>query len=172
MARKISRIKTNVDVLFYLLVIIGLAQLIYYYPLLPETVASHFAGDGSPDGWMSRQVLMVLCGTVLATLGLMFYFSGRFNLNRNPKYLSLPHKEFWLQDIRREQAAEYIARKGVYFSFYTLGFMLLVMQMVFEANIAAQKALNNEAFMLLLIIYLLYVLFWSISFINHFRKIK
>lgn len=171
MARKIPRIKTSIDALFYLLVIIGLGQLVYYYPLLPEVVASHFSTDGSADGWMSKQGLTIIHGVVLAVLYLSFYMSGKFNLDGEQKYLSLPNKEYWLQDVRRVQTAEFIARKGIYFSFYTLGFMLLVMQMVFEANLAALVMFDGEAFIFLLLMYGLYISIWTLSFINHFRKI-
>lgn len=172
MARKVSRIKTNIDILFYLLVMIGIGQLVYYYPLLPETVASHFSSDGDANGWLNKQGLMIVYGVILLVLYLVFYMSGKFNLEGDQKYLSLPNKDYWLQDIRRVQAAEFIARKGVYFSFYTLGFLLIVMQMVFEANLADQVIFNSEAFIFLLLLYGLYVIIWSMGFINFFRKIE
>lgn len=48
-----------------LLIGVFLAQIVYYYPNLPENVASHFNGSGEPAGWMSRQNFVIFEGVLL-----------------------------------------------------------------------------------------------------------
>jgi uncharacterized membrane protein len=39
---------------FYGLIAVGVLQSIYYYPRMPEVVASHFDGLGAANGWSSK----------------------------------------------------------------------------------------------------------------------
>ena len=51
-----------------------LAQALYYWPLLPDTVASHFDLHGRPDGWTSRSSYLgvqFVVGLVCAAVGLL-----------------------------------------------------------------------------------------------------
>ncbi len=53
-----------------------LAQALYYWPLLPDTVASHFDLHGRPDGWTSRSSYAYFgveftVGLVCAAVGLL-----------------------------------------------------------------------------------------------------
>ena len=40
--------------LFYGLIALAAVQVIYYYPQIPQVVASHFDGRGARNGWSSR----------------------------------------------------------------------------------------------------------------------
>lgn len=42
--------------LVILLLSLGLG--VYFYPLLPDELAYHFTLDGTPDGWLSREMTM------------------------------------------------------------------------------------------------------------------
>jgi len=44
--------------LVVLLLLVALSA--YFYHLLPADVATHFQPDGTPDGWLSRQMTLVL----------------------------------------------------------------------------------------------------------------
>ena len=65
-----------------------LAQLVYYYPNLPETVASHYDGFGAPDAWMKRGNFLAFEVVILAVIILEFAFLPLF-LRNCPKY---PHR--------------------------------------------------------------------------------
>lgn len=70
--------------LVVLLLLVALSA--YFYHLLPAEVAVHFQPDGTPDGWLSRQmtlVLVLLPQLLLALVGValawgMTKLAGRF----------------------------------------------------------------------------------------------
>lgn len=37
------------------LMVLLAVQALYYYPQLPERMASHFGADGRPNGWTTRE---------------------------------------------------------------------------------------------------------------------
>jgi uncharacterized membrane protein len=51
--------------------LLSLSLSAYFYHLLPPELASHFALDGTPDGWMSRGISMVWMLTPQLVLVLM-----------------------------------------------------------------------------------------------------
>ena len=60
--------------LFAILLLVVL-QVFIYYPQLPTLVASHFAGDGQPNGWSSKQgfffIYFIVLGIVAGTFFLL-----------------------------------------------------------------------------------------------------
>lgn len=45
----------------------------YFYPQLPERVASHWGPTGQPDGWMSRDIFIWICPAVMAGINLLLF---------------------------------------------------------------------------------------------------
>ncbi len=88
--------------ILYLLIGVFLAQIVYYYPNLPETVASHFNGLGKPDGWMTKQNFVIFESVLL--LIIIFEFTLLpFVIEKMPNSLiNLPNKDYWLATERRE----------------------------------------------------------------------
>ena len=83
---------------------ISLAYLIYQaaagYSALPERVASHFAMDGTPNGWMSRTMCYgIFIGVALVTN--IWPLLGRWMVTAAPGFLNLPNKAYWLETSER-----------------------------------------------------------------------
>src|SRR5215470_4782083 len=64
---------------YILLVFLGLLMAAYYYPRMPERMASHFAGDGRP------------------------------NASQPNARINLPNRDYWLASERRAQTMNYIS---------------------------------------------------------------
>jgi len=47
---------------------------IYYYPLLPDVVATHFGYHGEPNGWMSKPIFFLINGGLFIFLYLLLTF--------------------------------------------------------------------------------------------------
>lgn len=170
MAGKISRIKTTLGSVFGILVLVGLMQITYYAPLLPDLVASHFGYQGLANGWMSRAAFIIMHLAMIIFLVLMRMLSIDFRLPQSAKYISLPHKDYWLTDDRREQTEAYIGRSFVRLSTVVLIFILVLMQLVFMANLIVPPRINEQAVWLLLILFMLYMLIWVVTFYRHFGR--
>ncbi len=46
--------------IFFALVAIAILQTVYYYPRVPQVVASHFDGTGVPNAWSGRDGFFAL----------------------------------------------------------------------------------------------------------------
>ena len=115
------------------------ASLVLYvhesYPLLPTKVASHFDGQGRPNGWMSRD----LC--VEFTLGLSVLMPGLVialmaGAGRIPvSFINLPHREYWLAPERRRLALAVLLQYSIWFAAINVLFITGVHWLIVQANL-------------------------------------
>lgn len=134
----------------YLLIAMGLcltiAQVIVYGGQLPDKVASHFNAAGAADGWMSRTGFLVflvafqfgLCGCLLL-IG--------WGLSRLPvSMINIPHRDYWLDDIRRESTLRINRDMLALISGLTALFLVAIFQMTIQANLQIEEAALNGWF--------------------------
>ena len=57
---------------FIILLILCIAQAAYYYPLLPDNVASHFGASGRPDAWASKEFFVKIYLIAVAFVAVLF----------------------------------------------------------------------------------------------------
>jgi len=63
----------NISLLvFIILLALCIAHAAYYYPLLPDRVASHFGVSGQPDAWASKESFVKIYFIVIAIIVVMF----------------------------------------------------------------------------------------------------
>ena len=107
---------------------------------LPERVASHFAADGTPNGYMSRAeyrgfILWFGLGVpsaVAAAIAVLPYLL--------PGSLNLPNRDYWLAPQRSAQSQAFLSRHGLWLGCLLLLFMCAVHAMVVAANAPATGA--------------------------------
>jgi hypothetical protein len=135
---------------------------------LPERVASHFNAHGVPDGWMSRgsYLLMMTC----TTIGLAVFLVATFSITRYvPDVLiNLPNRDFWLAPERRQQTYDTIVRYGVWLAILIALLFLVVHLLIVDAN-AAQPANLSNGVWIILAVFLLSIIAWSVFLIRQFR---
>ncbi len=83
------------------ILLLCLGQAIYFTPKLPNTVASHFASDGTPNGHSSKmQFVALMVGINVGTTFLTAALAAL--LQRMPNsMINIPNKDFWLHPDRR-----------------------------------------------------------------------
>ena len=158
----------KIEYLFFSLVVIAGVQLIYFYPHLPEVMATHFGRHGVPDGWMNKGAFLWLHVGIVLFLGVLFVFSKWSKLPKSNRFISLPNKEYWFNEENRSQTTQYIGDQLRWFCFYTLLFLLVVMQLVINANLQAEAILAEDLMWYALFIYGVYIVFWTIRFYRRF----
>ena len=120
-------------------VLIGsIAQAIFFWPQLPDKVASHFDAAGQPDSWMSKTgfiatMLLVQVGIAAIMLG-----TGWLIKVLPASMINIPNREYWLADDRRERTFCDIESMLAWFAAGTTVFMLVIFYLTFEANIGNQ----------------------------------
>lgn len=114
----------------------------HYYPLLPETVASHFDGAGRPNGFQSRGFFFGLMWAIVLLMALAFVGIPRAIARINPRLLNIPNKDYWLLAGRVETLRLILNREMGWYGVAVIGFIVYVMQLVLDANVA-RTPLNN-----------------------------
>jgi uncharacterized membrane protein len=81
---------------FLLLCALSVVHSLYYYPLLPDRVASHFDSSGLADGWASKASFVT--GSLIATgiCALVFLGVSFAMLGIPDRFINLPNKDYWL----------------------------------------------------------------------------
>ena len=153
-----------------LLILASVVQTLYYYPQLPEVVASHFNSSGIANGWQSKGAFFGIYYGVIMLIVLVFSVSTLF-LDRIPDTLiNLPRKDYWLAPERRAETFSFINGQMLMFGNVTLVFILVVFHFAIRANLTPQKQLPSSIVLPLLGAYILFSLVWTLRFILRFRK--
>lgn len=152
------------------LVVGFIGQIIYYYPNLPERMASHFNASGKPDGWMSKSVFLIFEGVVLTMIIAEFTLLPLLIEKMPDSLISLPNKDYWLANERRAETFSAIRVYFEWFSVGLLGLFIAINEFVFRANLN-QKNLSDWTWIILLI-FLTFVGISTFKFARQFKSPK
>lgn len=140
-----------------LLIVAAVAQLAWLAPGMPDVVATHFDGAGTPNGWMSRAGLVGVQLTILAVMGGIF-LGLPVLLDRMPTtMINIPHREHWLSPERR--AGSMTALRN-WMAVVGCGVVLLLMAvtgLLHQANRMTPPRLSSPMFVACLSAFLLYI---------------
>lgn len=155
---------------YILLVFLGLLMAAYYYPRMPERMASHFAGDGRPNGWQPREAffLTMLLGSASSAL-VAFFAPWRIASQPNAR-INLPNRDYWLASERRAQTMNYISAFMGWFGCAVLFVLISGTFLAFQANLAPGHHFNSQALLVVLVAFLLFLLVGLIRFLRHFQN--
>ena len=94
--------------LLLLLTLLAIGQGIYYYPQLPDTLASRFGVGGEANSWSSKNVFFAIYFGVIF-LELITFRGAPSVIRRVPvSMFNLPNKDHWLSPEHRSQTFEFI----------------------------------------------------------------
>ena len=156
--------------LFISMMTVALLQGVYYYPLLPDVVASHFGAAGYPNGWSSKQAFLGIYATMLGLI-LLVFVAVPTQLGRLPvAWISLPHKDYWLAPEQRRETIWRMAGQMLWFGSATLVLMIATFELAMRANLVNPPRLSTFAMWVLLVLYGVYTLGWLIRLLLGFRK--
>lgn len=155
--------------IFYALFALALVQIAYYYPQMPETVASHWDGLGAANAWSSRNGFFGLYLAMLLMLLGIFIYVPRWSMHRAKFGMKIPNAEYWLAPERIEQTRVFFQRQMLVMGVIHLILAIWVMQLAILANFSQQPRLDSSIFWALSL-YFLFLIGWLIHFFIHFRK--
>lgn len=154
---------------FFAAYLANLAVTLGSLPLLPDRIATHFGARGLPDDWGSKESNALLLVGVHTLLFALLYLSPRLVMVVPPRFVNLPHKEYWL---RPENRPVTIARLSVHLGRMGTAlflFMLVGGVLVLQANLAEPVRLNMPLFLGALGVFLAYTVGWCVCFYRAFR---
>jgi uncharacterized membrane protein len=154
---------------FMLAFVVNILLVLTSFFFLPEKVATHFSLGGKPDAWGTRENYALLLLAIETPLFLILFFIPATVLKFPERLVNLPHKEYWLRPENKPRAqtlfAERTARMGTVF----FAFLAVVQLLVIDANLSNPVRLKEGLFLPVLVVFILYMLYWSLTFIRAFR---
>ena len=150
------------------LMVVSVVQHVWYFPQLPERVATHFGTDGQPNHWMSRTGSTSLLAGL--QLGVPLFLVGVTSLARRlpNSMINIPHKDYWLHPDRREASLAHMGGMLAWIAVMTSILMILTGHLTFLAN-KNGTGLNLVLFATALGCYLLGVFTLAGRSLWHFR---
>ena len=144
---------------------IAVTQSIYFYPQMPDTVASHFDRRGIPNGWMSKQMFFTIYLGIMAFMIVIFHLIPKF-----PKQLTnIPNRDYWLAPERREETVRYIDNVAPRLGIATMLLFIYVFQYAMEANLMPEPVLSGNVGWAI-ILFIIFIVIWMFKFLRRFRK--
>ena len=160
----------NTKRIFVGLLVVAVAQVIIYYPQLPDVVASHFDGSGHPNGWMSKTAFFALDLAMILVIAASFLWVPRA-LGRFPVYLwSLPNRDYWFAPERRDESLRLIHSWLLVFGVATIVLMLVAFQCAIMANLQPPPTLS-PVMIVSLVGYFVFTAVWLAVFYRRFSSI-
>jgi hypothetical protein len=156
---------------YFLLLTLGVLQWVNVYAQLPETMASHFSADGTPNGWQSKQAFFVLTAISIAITSLPAFFLTRGIRKRSPGNISLPHKEYWLAPEHREETWRYL---GIHLAWFGCGLLVVLLYGISQAinfNLPNIHRFDSRGMWYVLGGFLVFLILWLTRFLRHFYKL-
>lgn len=122
-------------VILVILILAYAAQVVYFYPQLPETIASHFDASGQANGFMSKTSFFVFLTILLAFLTAMFSLTAKWLPKMPDSMVNLPNKEYWLAPERREETFVRLADFFAWLNVAVVAIFVGINQIVSTANL-------------------------------------
>ena len=137
---------------------------------LPAYVASHFAGDGTANGYMPRSAYVAFMLIVSISLPLVIFASARVLPHVPASLLNLPHREYWLAPERRAQTYAFLQDHTAHFATMLAIFLGFVHWRVVAANARHPAVLEPIVFVGGLLVFLVALVAWIALLAAHFRR--
>jgi uncharacterized membrane protein len=154
--------------LFLGLCVLCIVHAVYYYPQLPDKVATHFGPDGRPDAWSSKQAFFGVYMTTLSLSALVF-LGIAFGISYVPvSMVSLPNRDYWLSPERKKETYSFIFHYFLWFACATILFLLDLMHQAFQVHLDRVDALHHP--MLSLGLYLGFTALWCVGLFVKFAR--
>lgn len=156
-------------IIFFTLIIFAVALPIVYYPQLPDKIASHFNASGRADGWESKNSFIIFQIGITLFLSILFGILA-FLIPKFPKSIvSLPNKDYWLNEENRAEAYGLIQKFLLWFGSITIAFITLTFQETLSANLSGEYKLSSR-FWIYFAAFIFATILYVIKFILHFSR--
>ncbi len=127
----------NVVLLVILILLVGAAlQLMHYYPLMPDRMATHFGAGMEADGWSARQSFFTTYALVEVGLLIVLLVPVFLSKRLPVSMINMPNRDYWFAPGRREATWLEVSVYALWMAALTLGFLIVVAEATFRANLA------------------------------------
>lgn len=157
---------------FFGAIVVGAASYIYSTSAaLPDPLASHFAFDGHANGRMSREAYQLMMTGLTLLIPLLMVFFQIWLPRRFIRFVNIPRRDYWLaNDERKAATINYLERHALVTSVVPPLFFAALHRLVVEANTRVPPRLDNDWFVLIGGLFVLFVVASAVTLGLHFRR--
>jgi len=140
------------------------------YPKLPEMVATHFSGNGTPGNWQPKSVLM---WTLVAAMVIpaVLIFGMPVILKALPAAtVNIPNKQYWLSGEHAGETQEFLAGWFAWFGCAVLLLMLYVFNFVVQWNLHPGEQRSADGLAWLVYGFIGFTIVWVLRLMMHFAR--
>jgi len=152
----------NSKIFIVVLAAVGIALGVHNNALMPERVASHFNAQGIANGWMPKDALL------WTNIGIYFFMAALFTLIP-VQWMNFPNRSYWLAPERAAATEALMSASYSRMGAATIIFLILVMQMVYQANLTSSPSLGR-GFMVWFVLFVGYTVWETVRILKKFSK--
>lgn len=159
----------NARFYFVALFIANIALNLISWAMLPDRVAIHFGANGVPNGWASKNANLFFFLVLHVPIFLMFLYLPRIIAKTPPRLVSLPNRDYWLREERRDEAIKMLGEQLMVYGAALFLFLFFVGLLVLDANLSEPIHLNERIFLTWLALFLAFTGIWTWQLYRAFR---
>jgi uncharacterized membrane protein len=125
---------TRAIAILVMLTIVSVVQHAWYWPQLPDRVATHWGIDGQPNDWMTRTGATLTLGGLQIGIPLFLVAVTSLASRLPDSMMNIPNREYWLHPDRRSAALAWMNRMLAWIAVLTSVVMIVVGHLAFIAN--------------------------------------
>ena len=153
-----------------LIAVFTVIQIALQLPYLPSPLAVRFNAAGAAVGWNSAQSFATINVTIVAVVVSAFLIlPGMLSRRRRLKW-RLPNRDYWLAPERLPKTIDYLQRQFLWYGIVTLLLLMVVFQLVVDANKLQPPHLNVSRLGWLLASYAAFIIVWGWSLWRKFSR--
>jgi uncharacterized membrane protein len=153
---------------FVVLLAAACLQMAWYYPRLPERMASHFDAAGRANAFLPKPAFFILYASVLGLLSVLFLLTPMLLARLPNGMINLPNRDYWLAPERRVWALAKVQAFSVGFGNGMQLFLLLVFRDVMRANLLEVPKLSMRIWVFLVLL-AAFSIVWTVRMVRSFR---
>lgn len=150
----------------------GIGQSVYHYTQLPDKVAIHFGKAGHPDSWASNEANLTINISLYILLVALFIVIPLILKIFPTRFISLPNKEYWLAEVRRNTTIDWVSKFLNLFGTILIIFFLILGHLNFRANMSNPVVLNENAVWSIVGCFLILTIVWLIVFYRNLKMLN
>jgi hypothetical protein len=145
----------------------GVARVLLVWDDLPSTVASHFDSQGRPDVFSSKEEFFIVYGLAMGLVFSSLLVAIPLLKVIPPKYINIPHKEYWLAG-RLDEARAKMAKALWWMCLATALLSTGVLEFVLRSNLKGTPFPSNSM-LVLMVVYLGFTVVWLFQLMTSFK---
>lgn len=132
---------------------------------LPEHIASHFDGAGSPNAFMSQRGYVIFMLVFATGIPALVVGGIAAALRLAPNSINIPNREYWLAPERKPETIRFLTRHMAWLGTLFAGFIAYVHWLLMQANSVQPAQLSNKHLFLGMAVLLALIALWA-SFLS------